>query len=202
MTDRVFPIEYAPGSTPLDPDELLGLIPDYISTQGELNTLEQSNILEAKTWIFGRKHKNILTDTFMIDLHKRMFKDVWKWAGRYRTSDKSIGVHWQQISVQMNLLMSDAQYWIENQVYSWDEIGARFHHKLVAIHAFPNGNGRHARLATEVVLAASGQEIFTWGSKTYSESLDQISKLRSEYIAALREADQRKFRKLIEFVRK
>ena len=98
--------------------------------------------------------------------------------------------------------MSDAQYWIENQVYSWDEIGARFHHKLVAIHAFPNGNGRHARLATELVLAASGQDIFTWGSKTYSESLDQVSNLRNEYITALREADQRRFQKLIEFVRK
>lgn len=202
MTDKPFPIEYAPGSTPLDPDELLGLIPDYISTQGELNTLEQSNILEAKTWIFGRKPKNILTDTFMIDLHKRMFKDVWKWAGRYRTSDKSIGVHWQQISVQMNLLMRDAHYWIDNQVYSCDEIGARFHHKLVAIHAFPNGNGRHARLATEILLTANEQEIFTWGSKTYTENIDQVSALRSEYITALREADQRKFKKLIEFVRK
>lgn len=202
MTDKRFPIEYAPGSTPLDPDELLGLIPDYISTQGELNTLEQSNILEAKTWIFNKKPKNILTDTFMIDLHKRMFKDVWKWAGRYRTSDKSIGVHWQQISVQMKLLMSDAQYWIENRVYSWDEIGARFHHRLVAIHAFPNGNGRHARLATEAVLAANAQAIFTWGSKTYRENLDQVSALRTEYIEALREADQRRFQKLIEFVRK
>jgi Fic-DOC domain mobile mystery protein B len=202
MTDKRFPIEYAPGSTPLDPDELLGLIPDYISTQGELNTLEQTNILEAKTWIFSKKPKNVLTDTFMIDLHKRMFKNVWKWAGRYRTSDKSIGVHWQHISVQMNLLMSDAQYWIENQVYSWDEIGARFHHKLVAIHAFPNGNGRHARLATEVILAANAQANFTWGSKTYTESLDQVSTLRAEYIEALREADQRRFNKLIEFVRK
>jgi len=202
MTDKRFPIEYAPGSTPLDPDELLGLIPDYISTQGELNTLEQSNILEAKTWIFSKKPKNILTDTFMIDLHKRMFKDVWKWAGRYRTSDKAIGVHWQQISVQMNLLMSDAQYWIENQIYSWDEIGARFHHKLVAIHAFPNGNGRHARLATEVILATNAQAIFTWGSKTYTENLDQVSALRTEYIEALREADQRRFKKLIEFIRK
>ncbi|HYX32019.1 MAG TPA: mobile mystery protein B [Oligoflexus sp.] len=201
MTDHPFPIEYMPGSTPLDPDELLGLIPNYISTQGELNVLEQGNILEAKTWMFKKKPKEYLTDTFMIELHKRMFKNVWKWAGRYRLTDKSIGVHWQQIPVQMSALMRDTQYWIENNTYSWDEIGARFHHKMVAIHAFPNGNGRHARLATEIVQTANDQEPFTWGAKTYSESLDQVSALRNEYINALREADQRKFDRLIRFVR-
>lgn len=99
-------------------------------------------------------------------------------------------------SSQMNSLMVDAQYWIENKVYSWDAIGARFYHSLVAIHAFPNDNGRHARLATEIGLTSNGQENFTWGSKKYSASLNQFGALRSEYIAALRETDQQRFNRI------
>ena len=91
--------KYPPGATPLDPNEIAGLIPTYITTQGELDSHEQSGILEAQAWATSKSHKNILTDTFMKQLHKRMFKAVWRWAGAYRKSDKSIGIHWPHISV-------------------------------------------------------------------------------------------------------
>lgn len=201
MKNENFPFDYPAGSTPLDPNEIQGLIPSYISTQAELNSLEQSNILEAQTWALRPTKKNILTDTFLLDLHKRMFKNVWKWAGTYRLTDKSIGVHWQQIAMQVNMLLQDTEYWIENKIYEWDELGARFHHKLVAIHPFPNGNGRHARLATEILLTTHGESIFTWGQKKFAGDLYNTGDLRKEYIAALQEADQRKYARLIAFVR-
>ncbi|MFW7377500.1 MAG: mobile mystery protein B [Oligoflexus sp.] len=201
MDRKSFPFEYAPGATPLDPDETNGLIPDYISTQGELNALEQENILEATAWATARKHKHLFTDTFLMQVHKRMLKDVWRWAGQYRLSDKSIGIAWQRIPVEIKNLLEDTRYWAENQTYPWDELGARFHHRLVSIHAFPNGNGRHARLATDVILKSYGQPVFSWGANSFDGQLDRASSIRQEYIAALQEADQRKYSRLICFVR-
>lgn len=194
--------EYAPGATPLDPNEIDGLISEVIATQGELNQLEQENILEATAWASGKKHKNLMTDTFVRTLHKRMFNNVWKWAGQYRLSDKSFGVNWQQIPTELSKLLADGDYWIKNGTYSWDELGARFHHRLVFIHAFPNGNGRHARLMTDVILEIHGQPAFSWGiSMAKRAPLETAGVARTEYINALREADARSFDRLIKFVR-
>ena len=201
MIKKSFQFEYAPGATPLDPNETDGLIPDYISTQAELNLLEQANILEAKLWVTGKKHKNLLTDTFARELHKRMFKDVWKWAGKPRLTDKSIGVPWSQAPTELNKLLFDTDYWIKNGTYPWDELGARFHHRLVLVHSFPNGNGRHARLMTDVLLESHGQVAFTWGASLVSEGLETAGTTRAEYIEALREADNRKIHRLLRFVR-
>ncbi len=199
---KTFPFEYAPGATPLDPNEIDGLLVDYIATQGELNQLEQENILEARAWASGKKHKNILTDTFIRDLHKRMFKNVWKWAGKTRLTDKSIGVPWQEIPTELSKLLADTDFWIKNQTYHWDELATRFHHRMVLIHAFPNGNGRHARLVTNVLLETNGKDPFTWGSSLADQgSLETQSTARTEYIKALREADARRIDRLVKFVR-
>jgi Fic-DOC domain mobile mystery protein B len=193
---------YPPGATPLDPDEMNGLIPDYISTQAELNLLEHENILEAQSWAYKKRPKEVLAETFIRDLHLKMFKNVWRWAGKYRRSDKNIGVEWQKIPEELQKLCHDSIYWIENRTYSFDEIGARFHHRLVLIYAFPNGNGRHARFMTDLLLESHGQKAFSWGG-TSVESLDLITfgEARASYLAALREADQKKFEKLLKFVR-
>lgn len=126
MTKKPFPFEYAPGATLLDPNETEGLLIDYIATQGELNQHEQENILEAKAWVTAKKHKTVLTDAFVRDLHKRMFKNFWRWAGRPRLSDKSMGVPWPQVTTELAKLLADTGYWIENGTYSWDELAARF----------------------------------------------------------------------------
>ncbi len=196
-----FELKYPPGATPLDPNELDGLIPDYISTQSELNKLEKANILEATTWAQGRSHKNILDVSFVYSLHKKMFANVWRWAGTQRRSDKNIGVNWAQISTRLVQLLDDVKYWIKDgNVYSWDEIGARFHYRLVAIHVFPNGNGRHARLLTDILMQSNGQEPFTWGLKP-DDSLDVEGTLRNEYIASLQAADGKDYSRLIKFAR-
>lgn len=190
------------GATPLDPDEIGGLIPSHISTQGELNEAEQANILKAHLWLSKKKkHKDVLTDTFIRNLHKRMFSDVWKWAGKFRTSGKNIGVPAHQISISIAELCRDTHYWIENKSYSMDEIGARFHHRLVLIHAFPNGNGRHARTMTDVLLKSYECQPFSWGTNTYKSELNMHGEARTFYLEALREADNKRFEKLLKFVR-
>lgn len=194
-------IKYPPGATPLDPDELEGLIPDYITTQGELNTLEMENIVEATNWALGKKHTDFLNASFCFDLHKRMLDRVWKWAGQQRRSNKNIGVSKEQINTQLKQLFDDTDYWIKNNSFSWDEIAARFHHRLVWIHAFVNGNGRHARLMTNILLRSNGHEPFTWGNATHQELIDTESAVRKEYIATLREADKDNYGRLLKFVR-
>lgn len=205
MRKQAFHLEYPPGATPLDPNEIDGLLADYISTQGELNQLEQENILEAASWASGaarNSYRPILTESFVRELHKRMFKRVWRWAGKFRQSDKSIGVAWEQISTELAKLLADTDFWIKNGTYQWDELGARFHHRLVVIHPFSNGNGRHARLMTNLLLEAHQQAPFTWGANQSEQSLSESSSsARTEYVASLKEADARKYDRLIRFVR-
>jgi Fic-DOC domain mobile mystery protein B len=186
-------LEFPEGTTPLDPNEIDGLIPSYISTQGQLNAAEQANILEAQNWLFSRKHRNLLSDTFIRALHRRMFQDVWRWAGVYRKTEKNIGIAAHQISTGVRNLCDDASIWISEKTFSWDEIGARFHHRLVSVHPFPNGNGRLSRLITDALLVNHDQQVFTWGANS--------SDSREQYIEALRATDKNRLEKLIRFVR-
>jgi Fic-DOC domain mobile mystery protein B len=196
-----FPIDYPPDATPLDPNEVEGLIPDYITTQAELNALERENIIEATNWAESRRHSEILTATFALDVHKRMLNRVWKWAGKPRTSNKNLGVFKENISSELANLFADTKYWIEHNTYGWDEIGARFHHRLVSIHAFVNGNGRHARIMTNILLSSNGQEPFSWGMRTLAGALEVEGALRDEYISALKKADESDYARLLRFVR-
>ncbi len=193
-----FEITYPPGATPLDPNELAGLVPNYITTQGDLNQLERENILVAVTWALGKSNHDCMNISFCLDLHKRMFSRVWKWAGKTRLTDKNIGVPKEQIFTKLKLLFENTEFWIQERTYNFDEIAARFHHRLVAIHAFPNGNGRHARLMTEVIQVVNGETPFTWGS---SDLYSSESEARKDYLAALRSADKGDFEALIKFVR-
>ncbi len=195
-----FKIDYPEGATPLDPDETNGLKLDFIDTQAELNVFEKKNIVAATKWVLSRRDRDCLNISFCMDLHKRMFRDVWTWAGKQRQTNKNIGVDWQQITVKLQNLFQNTIYWIEHETYSMDEICIRFHHKLVFIHAFPNGNGRHARLMTEVLQNKYNQKRFTWGSKEGSYKSDQ--EIRGTYIAALKAADEGDFKLLLEFCRK
>ncbi len=189
-------IEQDSASTPLTPEEQDGLIPSYITLRSELNEAEQANILDAEEWAFNRQ-RDVLSEKFLTDLHKRMFGRVWKWAGRYRRSGKNIGVDAYRIPVDLQQLLDDASFWIDNKTYPPDEIATRFHHMLVWIHLFPNGNGRHARTATDLLLMALGQPRFTWGR----ESLVDANATRQTYVDALRSADHHDYEPLLEFVR-
>lgn len=183
-------------ATPLEEDEKEGLIPSYITTRGELNEAEQANILEATEWAFARK-RDVLEERFLDKLHTRMFKHVWKWAGEHRRTDKNVGVDAYQIPTELRRMVDDCIYWIDNETYPLDDIGAQFHHRLVWVHAFPNGNGRHARLATDLLLKSLGRTSFTWGQN----SLVDAGETRMRYVKALRAADKHDFAPLKVFVR-
>lgn len=188
---------YAPGATPLDPDEAAGLIPRHITTQGELNEWEQANILEGVQWALKQKKRDLLDEAFVRELHRRMFSKTWKWAGTYRQTDKNIGVDWRQIPVQLRNLLDDAKTQIEFQSYPADELALRFHHRLVWIHPFANGNGRHARLMADLLIQRLGHPAFSWGG----QSLVTANTNRQSYLAALRAADNRDYQPLLEFAR-
>lgn len=185
------------GQTPLDPDEKAALIPRHIDTKGALNDWEQENILQTTQWLRRAKIPEVLTEGFCRDLHRRMFNKTWRWAGTFRKSDKNIGCDWALIAVKLNQLLGNAQFWVENETYPPDELAARFHHALVWIHPFPNGNGRHSRLMADALLKQLGRPVFGWGSGANSANANAV---RARYLAALRAADQGDFAELLAFV--
>jgi len=189
-------IEYPDGATPLDEDYRQDLIPD-IQLQAELNEFEQKNIVEALMWAShnSRFSKVLLSSQGLCELHRRMFDSTWRWAGRYRRRDTTIGIAWHQIPENIVLICQDAEYWVANHVYDWNELVVRFHHRLVTIHPFPNGNGRHARLVANLMLGYNGQPVLPWGGA----HLEKKGKARSEYISALQEADRFSYDRLICF---
>jgi len=190
-------IEYPPAATPLDPDEAEGLIPEHIHTHAELNEWEQANIVAGETWAFTHRSKNILTPQFIDGLHKRMFGRTWHWAGQHRTTEKNIGIDPARIAIELKKLCKDVAAQIEQRAYPLDEIAVRFHHRLVSIHPYPNGNGRHARTLTDLLLVRNGAPRFSWGAADLIHEGD----VRSRYIAALQAADRRDYGPLLKFAR-
>jgi Fic-DOC domain mobile mystery protein B len=196
-------INEAPGNTPLHPDDAAQLIPN-LATRGELDEWERQNILEAFDWAFSSRvlsSRNPLDEIYLRELHRRMFDQTWKWAGVYRIRDGiNLGCPFTEIHHRIATLLGDAQYWIDNNALSMDEIAVRFHHRLVwQIHAFPNGNGRHARLLASVLAASRGRPRFTWGR----QNLVADRSPRDNYLAALRTLDQNdnNIKPLLDFAR-
>lgn len=185
------------GNTPLTPDEKMGLIPSYISTRGELNREEQRNITQGEIWAYSRTRDILDIDTLK-RLHKEMLKEVWEWAGEFsRQYDRPIGVDTNLIEIRLRELLDNVKYWVAHDSFPRDEIAARFHQGLTWIHPFPNGNGRHSRIATDMLLRQLGGEPFSWGRG----NLREASELRRAYVSALRKADNHDFIDLVAFAR-
>lgn len=184
-------------STPLSPEEREGLKPRWITTRKELNELETRNILEAETWLTNQKRLDVLNDSFLRKLHKKMFGQVWKWAGEYRSTERNIGVAPYHIQTKLKALFDDVSFWVENQTFSNLEIAVRLHHRLVLIHPFPNGNGRVSRLTADMFMQQHGENRLHWGNG----NLTDITDLRNKYIESLHDADRGDFKALIEFVK-
>lgn len=185
------------GQTPLDPDEAAQLIPRHLTTQGDLDEWEQTNILKAQSWLSRQRSAAVLTERFCRELHRRMFDDTWKWAGQFRQSDKNIGCTWTQVPTRLRQLLDNTTYQLEARPQPVDEIAVRFHHQLVLIHPFANGNGRHGRLMTDVLLRQCGARAFSWGS----QDLVAAGGARQLYIAALHAADSGDIAPLLAFAR-
>lgn len=193
-------IEYIEGQTPLDEDEKEGLLIKSITTRGELDEFEQLNIEKAIQWTLGKKWKKeyILSEEFIKELHRRMFNEVWSWAGAFRKTNKNIGVDKYQIGVSLRQLLDDCTFWLNNNTYSEDEIAIRFKHSIVKIHCFPNGNGRHSRLMADIIIdKIFAKSVFPWNRS----NLNKKGLARSNYISAIKEADNGNINPLINFAK-
>ncbi len=181
-------LQYNPGQTPLDEDEIDGLLIGSIATRAELDEFEQQNIEQAIQWALTRsfKKEQILTEKFVKSLHQRMYGDVWAWAGKFRTTEKNIGIKKWMIPTELRHLLDDILYWTKYDTYPPDEIALRFKHRIVSIHCFPNGNGRHSRLMADIIIdKIFKRPVFTWGM----DNLVQQGDARLDYLAAVRSAD-------------
>ena len=183
-------------ATPLTAEEKRELIPAHITYRRELNEAEQENITRAQDWALNRR-RDPVSEEFVKELHRRMLGEVWRWAGKFRMSERNLGIPFYEIPVALRQLLDDTEAWIEHKSYPPDEIAVRFHHRLVAIHAFPNGNGRHARLMADLLAMRLGGERFSWGSA----NLQDAGAVRKRYIAALHAADNHDVGPLLAFAR-
>jgi hypothetical protein len=190
-------LDYPPGATPIDADEAAGLIPSHLSLQKELNEFEEINILEAVQWLNTQRRGDPLDVDFIYRVHHRMFGKTWRWAGKPRLTDKNIGVPSYEIRPRLRLMLDDVAAQIKHQSYGPTELAARYHHRLVAIHVFPNGNGRHARLMADLLLMKLASERFDWGR----DSLMAATDTRAIYIAALKSADAGDYAPLLTFLK-
>jgi len=193
-------LEYIDGQTPLDEEEKEGLLIPTIATRGELDEFEQQNIEQAIQWTLGRSFKPevVFTEQFIRNVHKRMYAQVWAWAGEFRKTNKNIGVDRWQIPIELKYLLEDVNYWHENKTYLPDEIALRLKHRMVSIHCFPNGNGRHSRLMADIVIEkVYKQSVFSWGAANFSDE----SKIRTTYLKAIKAADKGDYNLLLAFAR-
>lgn len=193
-------LKYNDGQTPIDDDEREGLLISTITTMVELDEFEQQNIEDAIVWISGKKfaQKEIFTEAFVKRVHKRMYGNVWNWAGEFRKTNKNIGVDKYEIAVELKKLLNDSIYWLDQQTFSPEETALRFKHRLVSIHCFPNGNGRHSRLMADIIIAKLyNLPEFSWGA----ENLTNEGSNRNDYINALKKADNGDYKYLIEFAK-
>jgi Fic-DOC domain mobile mystery protein B len=183
-------------ATPLTAEEARQLVPAYIAYRHELNEAEQENIARAQDWALSRR-RDPLSEKFVHELHRRMLGDVWRWAGKFRTSERNLGIAFYEIPVALRQMLDDTRTRIEFRTYPADEIAVRFHHRLVQIHPFPNGNGRHARLIADLLVMNLGSERFSWGST----NLQDAGAMRRRYISALQSADNHDIAPLLAFAR-
>ena len=192
--------DYNDGQTPLDEEEKEGLLINTITTRQELDEFEQLNIQKAIEWTLSKKFKKeqILTEAFVKELHKKMFGDTWAWAGKFRNSNKNLGVDRFQVSTALKSLLDDAIFWIANETCSPDEVAIRFKHRIVSIHCFANGNGRHSRLIADIIIEhIFNQEVYSWGSS----ALVRADDARKRYLSAIKRADKGDIEPLLKFSR-
>lgn len=192
--------DYIDGQTPLDEEEKEGLLIPAVATRGELDEFEQQNIEQAVQWTLGRaiKPETVFTEEFIRMVHKRMYADVWAWAGEFRKTNKNIGIDKWQIPTELRCLLDDARCWHENNTYPPDEIAVRFKHRIVSIHCFPNGNGRHSRLMADIIIEKIYKHpVFSWGAANLSSEHNA----RAAYLKAVKAADRGDYSLLLAFAR-
>jgi Fic-DOC domain mobile mystery protein B len=194
------PVENPALEKPLTPEERARLLPS-LSTRAQLNEIERININAARVWAMrssGLRRDDLLTEGFSRELHRRMFNGIWRGAGRYRTAERNPGWEPHRIAEGVAMFFDDAEGWLRFSTYPVHEAAVRLHLRLAAIHPWSDGNGRHARLVADIVVAAHGEKPLTWGSRP---APGRPSPPRERYIEAVKAADAGDMGPLLEFAR-
>ena len=198
MSDGI--IDQSKDATPID--DLSGLLQD-ITTRQELNDAEALNIVNATDWIDNGRIDDPFTATFYRTLHTKMYDEVWAWAGELRSQTGEVthpGSRPEDVGRDIARVAMDFHR-------EWEALNdhdhllpliARYHHQLVLVHPFNNGNGRWSRLAADAVLQRlANQPPLTWATDT----LVVDSAERKAYIAALKKADNGDIAPLFDYLR-
>jgi Fic-DOC domain mobile mystery protein B len=193
------------GTTPLEAEELDGLIPDFVATRADLNQVEFENIAKALPWARRQIRLGgatcLFNEAFVFELHRRMFGDVWTWAGHQRRRETDLGVTPHQIPTALRQALDDARFWHDQEVYPVDHRAARIHHRLVVVHPFANGNGRCTRLIADLYLQSVGSPPFSWATDRLDGGAEALRAIRRAYIAALEAAPADDYAALVAFAR-
>jgi hypothetical protein len=113
------------------------LIPTHFAIRSELNAMDQAGNAEGDRWAFSRK-RDVLDEDFLRRLHRRMFGDIWTWAGEFRETDKNIDdVPARRVPAALRQLLGDVRAQPEQKAYPPDEIAVRFHNRLTLDSSIP-----------------------------------------------------------------
>jgi Fic-DOC domain mobile mystery protein B len=188
------PVETPSANSVITPEERALLLPS-LSTRAQLNEVERLGINAARVWALRAtvlQRGDLLTEAFSRELHRRMFGGIWRGAGRYRTTGREPGWEPHRIAEGVGMFLDDTDGWLRFSTYPVHEAAVRLHQRLVAIHPWSNGNGRHARLMADVVVASHGEKPLTWGSRDPESA-------RRRYAEALRAAETGDVAPLLQF---
>jgi Fic-DOC domain mobile mystery protein B len=183
-------------------EDLSGLLLPHLLDRPSRDVVETELIDRAyQKYIFRarpkQKETTWLRPEFIRQVHRDMFGELWDWAGKYRTVNLNLGVDWHQIQEHVARLCGDFTYWdSEQSKMPVFEIAARLQSHLTRIHPFKNGNGRHARLITDIFFHSRKMKLPRWPQ---IQRLSQGDRLRKDYVAAMKKADQEDYSGLIAF---
>ena len=166
----------------------------------DINQAELVGIVGATDWA-KRARLNPKEVKFWQRLHEQMFGQVWDWAGEWRQHEPNIGVPPHDIHPKMKSLQDDLAVWLFDECdMTALELIARFHHRLVYIHPFSNGNGRWGRLMTDVLANRElGIPSITWAAGG-DDLRNRESKERKKYVAAVKAGDKGEIEPLMNYL--
>jgi Fic family protein len=166
-----------------------GLVPEG-KTLREIN--EAKNHIQAINFIMN--YKGDLNELFLLKLHSIILKNISeRFAGGYR--ENPVRIFRSDVTFpdayKVPQLIKNLFYWykVNKKKMHPFELAVIFSMKLVSIHPFIDGNGRVSRLIMNFLLKKKG---YPW--------INIYMKQRIEYLKSVRQANDEKYKLILEFV--
>lgn len=146
---------------------------------------EALGIIRAQQYILDLDANFVFDSRLILDLHHIVFGNLYLWAGKWRNVVTNIGIDVGKIPYAIAEYADHVNYMKNAAMDREGLVNCLFytHHRYTQIHPFNNGNGRTARLITDLVANMNGyQNIQLYVRDAGAE--------RENYKAALKAADQ------------